>query len=128
MIVSDIRSKKNKEARRRRREQCFKNQKCKCVFCGKSTFLFRISHPDSRMSHPRLATLEHVITCRDKNRTMDFLAMACFECNNDRGSKPLDKFLGVEKARRIWDLYYEMLSEYVKTGQSVCANLADGIL
>lgn len=56
----------------------------KCMWCGEQTLL------DEEPGHPRAATREHLVPKSKGGRSeARNLALACWECNQARGSRPM---------------------------------------
>jgi hypothetical protein len=69
-----------------------------CYWCGRETVL-ATPLPGFGPGTPLLATVDHVITRREKDRRAKLAAtgatlhvLACFECNHERGSTPFAQF------------------------------------
>ena len=114
MIVCKKLSKSQlREKAKKLRQRLFKNQGGKCYYCGRSCFNFKLVNggEDPRISHPRRASLEHIIPKR-RERKIDCFVMCCHQCNEQRGSKKLRKFLNPKRNQQTQKMKQLLSSKF----------------
>ena len=108
------------------RQKLFKNQGGKCYYCGKSCFNFKLinGNEDPKIRHPRRASLEHVIP-KVRKRKIDCFVMCCQECNEERGSKKLKKFLDSKRNDQTQKMKQLLSSKFFNSGELQIMSIID---
>lgn len=77
--------------KRRAKKLLFKRQGGKCYYCGVQTINW---NPRLAVNKPTLATLDHIVPLAHGGAfsPRENCVLACFRCNNERGTMDADAF------------------------------------